>query len=195
MIQSLQIWRRKPIAASSHFGPTLGRVREMREHSDWEPLTDPSNIRQRADRLAETREHIKIPPLADQRETPKSTAQCLRTAMFWRPVVYPILCFVAFSVALFVILLKPSKPEIRKSAIVFSDVAHTNLSYAVAERFARRALGSAGLEASEWSRLEHYNYENLTIITFGHVDERFTSVSVVVKLEPGEGIVCTINPE
>jgi len=63
-----QIWWRKPHSTDSHFVSALDRVREMREHADWEPLTPPTNIQQRADRVADARGRVIIPPLAGERE-------------------------------------------------------------------------------------------------------------------------------
>ena len=64
-------WRSRPQQAeptASQLVPALDRVREMREHSTWEPLTAASNIRERAERVSGIRQHVRIPKLADERE-------------------------------------------------------------------------------------------------------------------------------
>lgn len=52
---------------ASQLVPALDRVREMREHSAWEPLTSASNIQERAERVSKTRRQITVPPLAGER--------------------------------------------------------------------------------------------------------------------------------
>jgi len=62
-------WHSRPHQAeptASQLVPALDRVREMREHSAWEPLTSQSNIQGRAERVSTVRQQITIPPLASQ---------------------------------------------------------------------------------------------------------------------------------
>src|SRR5687767_12648941 len=69
MMKFGQIWRRKPRSTDSHFVSPLDRVRDMRDHGGWQPLTAPCSIQQRADRVAEAREHVVLPPLGSEHET------------------------------------------------------------------------------------------------------------------------------
>jgi len=64
-------WRSRPQQAepaASQLVPALDRVREMREHSAWEPLTRPSTIQERMERVSSARRQIRIPPLAGERD-------------------------------------------------------------------------------------------------------------------------------
>src|SRR4051812_734568 len=64
-------WRSRPQQAEptvSQLVPALNRVREMREHSAWEPLTPSSSIQERAERVSTVKRHITLPPLAGERE-------------------------------------------------------------------------------------------------------------------------------
>ena len=53
---------------ASQLVPALDRVREMREHSAWEPLASANNIRERAEHISHIRQQITIPHLANERE-------------------------------------------------------------------------------------------------------------------------------
>src|SRR5687767_13031905 len=70
MMRLGQLWRRKRKTPSAQFVATLERVREMREHSAWKPLTRDASIEQRAERVTKQREQLTIPRLASDREAP-----------------------------------------------------------------------------------------------------------------------------
>src|SRR5205809_7621027 len=66
----LRHWRSQAQQAeptASQLVPALERVREMREHSAWEPLTSANTSRERAERVSKTRRQITVPPLAGER--------------------------------------------------------------------------------------------------------------------------------
>ena len=196
MIRFLHLRRRESPVAASALGSPLERVRDLRGHSDWEPLTNPSNIRERADRVAEARQRIEIPPLAHQRETTEAESRFFHTAEFWRPMLYTIAGFSILVLAAYVSDLKFSThPEVRQASVVLPSSGITNLTESRAEGFARLALESAGLERHDWIKLACYTNEDAIVVTFRHWDERFTILRVTVKLEPDSRIVCTVNPQ
>jgi hypothetical protein len=196
MIKFLHARRRKPDQSVSHFASTIERIRDMRGHSQWEPLTPPSSIHQRADRVAEAREHIKVPPLANERETGKTHGKYFKSEEFLRPVVYPVAVFLGV-VALAVYVFRPEgkiESQLRQASFVFPGVTSADLTESDAERFARRSLASSGFDSSEWLNVTSHITNGATIITFRHQDERSTIVRVKVQLEPGERILCSIEP-
>ena len=93
MIRFLHIGRRKSPVTTSALNSPLERVRDMRGHSDWEPLTNPSNIQERADRVSRAREQIAIPPLACERKTEMERLYASR--LWWMHFVWPLVIGIA----------------------------------------------------------------------------------------------------
>ena len=65
-------WRSHPPQAeppASQLVSALGRVREMRDQSAWEPLTPPSSIQERAERVSTVRQKIAMPNLTHEGNT------------------------------------------------------------------------------------------------------------------------------
>lgn len=196
MIKFLHIRRRRMVVPPSAFTLPLERVREIREHTDWQPFTPPSTIQERADRLTRTRQQIQIPPLAHERETHEAETRYFRTAGFWRPILYSIAGFTMLALAIYLCGPEPSKhTDVRQASIIFPAGAYTNLTESVAERFARRALVSASNQSEEWRLLSSCPTENGALFLFRHMEDRFGALTVRVSLEASNGrIVCTVDP-
>ena len=202
-------WRfgtHKATAPASQFVPALDRVREMREHSVWEPATSPNTIQQRSDRVAAAREHIKIPPLAGEHglDVPQE-----RRPNPWlqasRPFLYGTLAVLsAIALALYVgVGVKPestkAKVNIERSTIgvpLPESYPHATLTESQAQQFARSALRSAGTVLGDWQVAQLWRMSDYEItVLFRHNDDYFQVVEITVKLEPEEKrIVCTIYP-
>ena len=197
MFKFAHFWQRKQTESASQFVSTLEKVRDMREHSGWEPLTSSSSIQQRADRLAEAKAHIEIPLLGAERETREEPKPRFWMSEFMRPTLYSVAAFIAVGIGLYVFVPEHvTNNRVRQASVVLPSLSHTNLTPSGAERFARRALVSAGLEPSEWHQQARYTNNAQTVITFHHTDDRFTLISVTVKFEPdNQRIVCTISPQ
>src|SRR6185503_17823454 len=149
MINPAQLWRRKPTSATSHCETTLERVRAMRQHAAWESSAPQWSIEERADRVAEARAHVRIPALGNEREVGEPK-RYLWMVEFARPLFYSITLCIALGLVIFLLIPERTKKvQVIQSSTVFPSVAHTNLTESVAERFARRALGAAGLDGSE----------------------------------------------
>jgi hypothetical protein len=195
MFKFLHARRQKAGESSSHVLSTLERIRDMREHSQWEPLTQPATVRERTDRLAETREHIKVPPLANEREPWKALQPYFKSPEFLRSVLYPIVVFLGVALALYAFGPEFTiKSQIRQASFVYPGMAYSNLTESDAERIARRSLASTGLDSSQWHKLLCDTDGGAMVIYFRYEDDRSTIVRVKVQLEPGERILCTIEP-
>jgi hypothetical protein len=216
----LGTWRfgKHKATPASHFVSVLDRVREMREHSAWEPATSPNTIQQRSDRVAVAREHITIPPLAGEHGV-ETFNRGKRSPWLesYRPFLYGVLAS-AIVFALMLHLPPRAKParfvkiNIETSTIAFplpDSYPYASLTDNQAENFARKALRSTGLDSSAWwvdinpenglqlRRIRSYGGNFEGIIVFRHRrDFSFSeSVRVNVKLEFEEKrIVCTIDP-
>ncbi len=208
-IMKLGPWRfgtHKATVAASQLVPALDRVREMREHSAWEPARSPNTIQQRSDRVSAVREHIKISPLAGEHglDVPQETRPnpWLQAS---RPFLYGTLAVLyAIALALYVgVGVKPestkAKVNIERSTIgvpLRESYPHATLTDNQAQQFARSALRSTGLDLSDWrvAQLWRMSDREITVL-FRHDQDYFQVVEITVKLEPEEKrIVCTIYP-
>jgi hypothetical protein len=204
-------WRlgtHKATAAASQLVPALDRVREMREHSEWEPVTPPDTIQQRSDRVTAAREHITIPPLAGEHGT---DAPDRREPSIWlesfRPFLYGTL---ALSLVFALVLCNEPEPRefvninIESSAVGFplpEAPFYASLTENLAHQFACKALKSMGVNSRDWWTDVHpmdlrrvSDYEGTVV--FRHNRDFFEVVKVTVKLEREEyRIVCTVDPQ
>jgi len=195
MFKFLHAQRRKAGESASHVVSTLQRIRDIREHFQWEPLTPPFTIRERTDRIAEAREHIKVPPLANEREPWKTPQQYFKSNEFLRPVLYPIVVFLGVALALYAFGPEFTiKSQIRQVSFVYPGMAYTNLTESDVERIARRSLASTGLDSSQWHKLICDTNGGAMVIYFRYEDDRSTIARVRVELIPGERILCTVEP-
>jgi hypothetical protein len=203
-------WRfgtHKASAPASELVPALDRVREMREHSEWQPVTPPDTIQQRSDRVAAAREHITIPPLAGEHGTnaldPRQLNPWLES---FRPFLYGSLALIlVFALALYI---EPKPPRLVTINIAVSTIGfrlpeyypYASLTDNQAEYFARRALRSIGLNSSDWS-VDNYPtqlrragaFEGTVVFRYKHDPSELVRVTVNLESEE-KRIVCTIYP-
>jgi len=211
-------WRSRPQQAepaASQLVPALDRVREMREHSGWEPLTRPSTIQERADHVANVRKRVTIPPLAGERggdyQKTHSIAPWLLDSL--RPIFYGSSAMLALILSLYVFTPehRPSAPPppIEGTTIAFQlpeISSYAGLTEVQATLSAQRALRCVTARVGDWSLESKWqsdgevyfrrtnNYEG-TII-FRHSIYSSDIVRVRLKLDPDEKvIVCAVEPQ
>lgn len=199
------IWRRKRGPTASHFVPALDRVREMRDHTAWESATPPGVIAQRAERVSAAREQVKIPPLGKASESHESADVSLR--IWLREAFKPwVVVLVGFTIVLVVANFLPPRDVIPQSrGVEFSTIAYpledslssARLTDAQADRFARRALRSTGVDLSNWivESVPRIG-SNEGAILFRRTLYRSQIVLVTIKLDPDNKLIlCTIEPK
>jgi len=222
MIRFLHIGHRKQREHSDPgLSSALDRVREIREHADWQPLTDPATIHERGDRVAAKRREITIPLLAHERETRRER---IRSSLYlqdtFRSILYGTALVVGTIALVSLIPMRDSKPvaptpppppsNIQPCSVAFllpDSVFYGSLPTQQAQEFALDALRVAGLskdvawvlEKKGYSDPEPYltrvsRYEGITC--FRASGYRFVVIEVTVKLDPQDNyILCTIVPK
>jgi len=220
MIRFLHIGHRKQRKHSDPgFSSALDRVREIREHADWQPLADPATIHERGDRVAEKRREITIPPLAHERET---RSERIRSSLYlqdtFRSILYGTGLVVGTIALVSLIPFRESKPvapppppNIQRSTVAFllADFPqYASLTEVQASEFAQKALTSAGLDWSAWRGVSDKKADTVpelylqrvsdyeVTFHFRHFEWSYAELHVRVKLDPEDKyILCTITPK
>ena len=192
----------------------LDRVREIREHTDWEPLTDSHTIHERAERVTHARKQITIPPLAHESESAEPRpAHSFFLQDSARAIFYGTALVVAGMCILY-LLPEPQPaelpfPNVEQSTVAFlmpDSPEYASLTASQSQEFAQKALRTAGLDLNAWwasdrqinTGPEMYlhrisNYE--ATMRFRHV-QTSDAIDVTVKLDPEDKyVLCTIEPK
>ena len=210
--------KRRAEIADPGFSSALNRVRDIREHAEWEPLTDQTTIQERSERVDHVRRQIIIPPLASEHGPLQHEAHIPRREL-WRNTYRTLLYGSALMVTGLGIVALLTEREPRQTEIPYPKLEqvtvafllspsprYTSLTAGMAHEFAGRALKAAGLNTDYWqpmqlqyagaeSYLERIGYDDV-IIRFDHSYYSVGPLKVTIQLDRNDKyILCILEPK